>query len=134
MLNTKIGKKSITIVMAVAIIATMFATAVSAYSTSGHLTASVHLVPILKDSAEAYTTTNFSYNGTDLSDLWTKTIVYAYNGDEYAKNQGEFTGGWCIEGFDQSVTAKIRSMDKARGYHYGGGEAGSASTTTVWNK
>lgn len=134
MLNLKTIKKLAVMLMCVVMMLVMFALTVSAASTNGYLDVYVHYVPILKDTATAITTTDYDFSSNDGSDLWTNTTVYAYKGSEYAKNQGEFSGVWCVDGAGQSVEAKIRSIDKARGYHSGGGNRGSASCSTSWNK
>ena len=95
----------------------------------GTLNTHVHYVPIPNDTAEVITSTNIGSTNS----LWTETTVYAYSGSKGSSNTGKTYGAYALEGRG-SVIAKIRSMDRANGVHKGGGDEGSATAYTYWNK
>ena len=97
--------------------------------THGYLNVKYHYVPILNDTADASTSTNIG----SMDSLWTETTVYAYSGTKGSSNTGKTYGAYALEGRG-TITAKIRSMDRANGVHKGGGDEGSATAYTSWKK
>lgn len=101
----------------------------------GYLDTSVHVIPILKDSAKAYTAV--TSGGDAVSKVKNKTSVYAYNSKgEYITSSDMASGAGAMEGWGGQVTASIRCMVKAKGIHQGknGTVSSYVKTTTSWNK
>ena len=90
----------------------------------GYLNTSAHIVPIVKDTAEAHTAV--TSGGSAVSKIKNKTTVYAYN------SKGEYT----MEGWGGQVKATMRAMVKAKGSHQGknGTVSNYVKTTTSWKK
>lgn len=101
----------------------------------GYLDTAVHVVPILKDSAKAYTAV--TSGGDAVSKVKNKTTVYAYNSKgSYDTKSDSASGAGAMEGWGGQVTASIRSMVKAKGTHQGknGTVSSYVKTTTSWKK
>lgn len=101
----------------------------------GYLDTAVHVVPVLKDSAKAYTAV--TSGGDAVSKVKNKTTVYAYNSKgDCVTDSDSASGAGAMEGWGGQVTASIRSMSKAKGTHQGknGTVSSYVKVTTSWNK
>lgn len=103
----------------------------------GYLTTSVHVVPILKDKANA-TTAVSAGNYSKIDKVKSKTTVYAYDADgNYVTESASATGGDAMEGRSSGqATASIRAMAQAKGVHKGKNAtvSGYVTANTSWKK
>lgn len=104
-------------------------------SVESYLDVSYHIIPILKDTADASTTTNVGYNGSNLDKLWVYTTVTATSksgSSSYDDSWGY--GNDALEG-KKSAVAKIRYINKADSKHIGGNKNGTTITKyRTWNR
>ncbi|CDE43927.1 unknown [Clostridium sp. CAG:411] len=101
----------------------------------GYLNTSAHIVPIVKDTAEAHTAV--TSGGSAVSKIKNKTTVYAYNSKgEYTTDSATASGAGAMEGWGGQVKATMRAMVKAKGSHQGknGTVSNYVKTTTSWKK
>lgn len=123
-------KKIITFVVTAFCISLISCFTVSALSIQGVLKTNIHYVPILKDTATAYSYLDDYGNGSDTEDLQVQTWVDVYNKDgEHASGYRRAEGTAVLESWSSYIEAKaeIRAMTSANSQH-----RGQYQSDTVW--
>lgn len=133
------SKKIGTFIVSLAL-TTMLATSIWAagYSIKGNLSVNVHIVPILKDNATAYT--SVSRPSKKYNDCESKTTVKIYNSDgDCKKDSYNLKGGtvWDLP-LNAGAKASIRAAKKAVGTHkaktYNTNNKWVSTKNTIWKK